>query len=286
MEQEADNLGIVQIGDTETSSSETQSDWRPNASRFRKVATRVKTRVFRSCVDGMIISVRYRLTIYAPPEKAITDIVPREQQRRLDGYRLARAFPRNALIYRRNYVFAPLAARVSLSGVLLTREMGELIRASDGVRTFIFPRQVRSLKNYPFCELHSLRSVIMNSAFSELQGALFAYSDIRRIMLSSGLKKLGSNTFLECDWLKTVIAPQGCVSNLRDCVGPSAQILLPDTTVVFGQQLPALRRIKELTIPEGVVKIEACWFQATDVQRVNISASVREIGFEAFRACK
>ena len=43
---------------------------------------------------------------------------------------------------------------------------------------------------------------------------------------------------------------------------------------------------KHAVIPEGVESVQKCWFQNTGVESVEVAASVREIGADAFSGCK
>ena len=43
--------------------------------------------------------------------------------------------------------------------------------------------------------------------------------------------------------------------------------------------------MKEVIIPDGTEKIGSCWFWGSEVEGVDIPASVAEIGVAAFRRC-
>ena len=63
-------------------------------------------------------------------------------------------------------------------------------------------------------------------------------------------------------------------------VGP-----LPET-IVDGMRVWDLRKCKHVVIPEGTEKIGNYWFCDSEVESVEIPASVREIGAYAFYKCK
>lgn len=46
-----------------------------------------------------------------------------------------------------------------------------------------------------------------------------------------------------------------------------------------------LKELKDVAIPNGVEKIGNHWFWGSDVERVTIPASAREIGAQAFCDC-
>ena len=62
---------------------------------------------------------------------------------------------------------------------------------------------------------------------------------------------------------------------------------LPDLgTLVGGQQLEALRRLREVALPEGLDEVGDNWFADCKIlKRVTIPASVRRLGRQAFYLC-
>ena len=56
-------------------------------------------------------------------------------------------------------------------------------------------------------------------------------------------------------------------------------------TMVGGTYLKKLRRLRDVTIQDGVQKIGEQWFMNSAVESVTVPASVREIGKEAFCRC-
>lgn len=57
-------------------------------------------------------------------------------------------------------------------------------------------------------------------------------------------------------------------------------------TRVGAKLLWDLRALKDVVIPEGVEKIGAYWFSDSEIESVEIAASVRELGIGAFYSCK
>ena len=56
--------------------------------------------------------------------------------------------------------------------------------------------------------------------------------------------------------------------------------------MVGGQLLWDLRALGSVSIPEGVERIGCYWFYESEVESVEIPASVRELGVEAFGNCE
>lgn len=55
--------------------------------------------------------------------------------------------------------------------------------------------------------------------------------------------------------------------------------------MVGTQLLWNLRVLKNISIPEGISRIGSYWFSDSDIECITISASVKELGVEAFSRC-
>ena len=63
-------------------------------------------------------------------------------------------------------------------------------------------------------------------------------------------------------------------------------MVLPETaTKVCGMLLGQLQSVRDVAIPNGVKKIDSCWFYGSHVVSVSVPESVAEIGDSAFRYC-
>ena len=60
----------------------------------------------------------------------------------------------------------------------------------------------------------------------------------------------------------------------------------PPETMAGNVKVWNLRDCKQVVIPNGIERIGNYWFWGSEVESVEISASVREIGIEAFCNCK
>ena len=100
------------------------------------------------------------------------------------------------------------------------------------------------------------------------------------------LEEIGDNAFRNCSNLKAIYVQDGCIVSVREAVKNLVQVLPPKQTVVGDSLLWDLRALGDVVLPEGVQRIGDYWFAKTDIRSVHISASVREIGREAFLECK
>lgn len=79
----------------------------------------------------------------------------------------------------------------------------------------------------------------------------------------------------------------GCNADLSELKIPdSTKIGPPPETLAGSMRAWDLRKLRNVVIPEGAEKIGSCWFWRTDVESVEISGSVREIGANAFFSCE
>ena len=79
----------------------------------------------------------------------------------------------------------------------------------------------------------------------------------------------------------------GCEASLIDAWVPNSTRIIPlSATLVGGIDIQDLRQMKKIVIPEGTERIGNHWFWYNDIESVEIPASVREIGADAFYGCK
>ena len=78
-----------------------------------------------------------------------------------------------------------------------------------------------------------------------------------------------------------------CEASLIDVELPDSVLVgPPPETMVGNARVLDLRDCKEVVIPEGVEKIGNQWFWGSKIETVEIPASVREIGADAFGNCR
>ena len=90
----------------------------------------------------------------------------------------------------------------------------------------------------------------------------------------------------DCPDLKVVRVEDGCTVDVRKSIPPSVEALPPIETAAGNASLWDLRALRCVVIPEGVERIGNYWFSESDVESVEVPASVTEIGPGAFRKCE
>ena len=131
--------------------------------------------------------------------------------------------PRSQIGYARDARSRTLQPRVAVSGVESGRDMAKIFGAVDGVRTIIFPKMTRAVRQGAFCKVESLRSVVLNECLEALgteecspdgekYGGVFQESGLERVAFPSTLKRIEYRAFLNCKRLKTARLPEGLES--------------------------------------------------------------------------
>lgn len=143
----------------------------------------------------------------------------------------------------------------------------------------------------------SLKSVTFNEGLEALgtdedqktggaQCGVFEESAVEDVELPSTLKSIGSRAFLNCPNLKTLWLADGFEVDLKNQITSFALILPSRQTHIGYRLLWNLRELKQVVIPDGVEKIGSYWFAGSQIESVQIAASVREICSYAFSGSK
>ena len=114
-------------------------------------------------------------------------------------------------------------------------------------------------------------------------------SDIRSLIVSSGVTGIGRYAFFGCRALSSVTLPEG-LTDIRGCaffgVGIT-ELTLPQTAVNLGEQaFYYCRALTEVTLPENITQIaQEAFACCTALPEITLPHSVTQIGFHAFYYC-
>ena len=101
------------------------------------------------------------------------------------------------------------------------------------------------------------------------------------------MKEIYDSAFGHCVNLKIIHLDDECEASLYEAaISDSTTIDFPRETTVGSMKLLDLRNCKQVVIPAGIEKIGNRWFCNSGIESVEIPASVREIGVDAFFRCK
>ena len=114
----------------------------------------------------------------------------------------------------------------------------------------------------------------------------FCASGLEEIQIPKTVKTIGAGAFKNCTSLATISMADNCKCCLSHADVPVSARVVLQQEMVWGKPLKRLRRLKEVIIPDGIARVGNYWFWGSGIERVEIPASVREIGVEAFCDCK
>lgn len=115
---------------------------------------------------------------------------------------------------------------------------------------------------------------------------VFEESRLEEITLPSTLTEIGETTFKDA-CVKTVYVDEDCEVNLLELQIPkSTKVGPPPTTLVGTVRIWDLREPKDVVVPDGVEKVNNYWFWGSEVESIQIPASVVKIGTEVFCKCE
>lgn len=105
----------------------------------------------------------------------------------------------------------------------------------------------------------------------------------KEIHIPPTLKKIGYEVFEGCPNIGIVWVEGDYPISKEDLC--SLMSVFQRHTVVGDRFLWDLRRLSRVSIPDGIQRIESRWFWNSDVEEVNVLASVQTIGAGAFQKC-
>ena len=120
------------------------------------------------------------------------------------------------------YTVSKKEPRTCVSGVEFGRNMEKIFGGPDDIRTVIFPKMVRTVRQGAFRGVKSLVSVLLNEGLEVLGTdersldqltycGVFQESGVKRVKFPSTLKVIKNDAFMGCSNLRSVRLPEGLV---------------------------------------------------------------------------
>lgn len=217
-------------------------------------------------------------------------------------------------------------ACISLKKIVLPRSLRRIMpRAFKGCRNLNeleIPEGVSYVGEYAFHRCHSLKTICLPASVEELGNCAFLYCDSLREVHIPGVRRLGSQAFLNDTLLEKITISreldEGCIRDVFTSCGRISNIAFADGTsyavpdlvgAAYTDTLPSVIRkiaadvltmfeldgsclmrfltnLRHVEIPEGITHIgKSCFFDRRGILSVTLPSSLKEIESRAFRNC-
>lgn len=145
------------------------------------------------------------------------------------------------------------------------------------LKSIVIPEGVTLIDNSAFSDCKSLETVSLPNSLERIYPLAFQNSNISSISIPAGVKGIGENAFYGCENLSTITVSNG---NTKYDSRDNCNALIETATNTI------LRGSSNTVIPNSVTAIERNAFRGSNIAKIVIPASVKNIGQWAFQDCK
>lgn len=145
----------------------------------------------------------------------------------------------------------------------MLRTIGYLSFYKTALEEVVIPASVRSIEPFAFNACKQLKKVVFEegSRLRELKSDCFSESGLRSLTLLRTVQHVDSCAFGFCDSLAQFFVEDGSVANIVPAqIQEFAKVGPVPNAVVKGVSVWDLRKLKEISIPEGARRIGNHWF--------------------------
>ena len=144
-------------------------------------------------------------------------------------------------------------------------------RCNDGLREVVIPSSVKSIGNCAFDECRNLSRVTLQEGLQSIGDWCFYSTNLPEVIVPRSVQNIGRDAF------------SSNVVFSRPADYHSEGVLTPN---MVREQLSKMQGEKVFVVPEGIKIIYFGCFMNSDVERVTLPSSVKEIRWGAFNNCK
>ncbi len=146
-------------------------------------------------------------------------------------------------------------------------------------------------KEYPWSELGSVRSLVIEEGVSSIPADAFRSMRFSDVQLPDSLRAIGASAFWNCSELKTLTIPPDVSiigNNAFEYCRKLETVELPPALTVLPQSLFSnCSALKEITIPEGVTNLPfGVLSYCESLERLYLPAKVTSVYWNVFRDCE
>jgi hypothetical protein len=167
-----------------------------------------------------------------------------------------------------------------------------------GIKELCLPNMVQFNRlNYPITRIddnafslwNGVKEIYLPDTIQEIGDKAFANSGLKHIDLPFSLKKIGNEAFYSCESLKDIVIPDSVVEIGKGCFSSCKYLesvsISTNVTVLKDGTFKLCESLKTIIIPDSIVEIGKDCFAYTNMETVNIPASVKEVKDGAFWNC-
>lgn len=170
-----------------------------------------------------------------------------------------------------------------------TRIIGGLSFVGETLESLTIPSSVEAICDGAFFHCY-FDSVTVNDGLERVGNYAFFYSGFNSIELPESVTSLGEGAFCGNDLLKSVVLSEGLKSIGTGCFSfctALTEIKIPDSVTEIGYAaFEVCTALEEVTLPAGLGFIdEACFYECTSLKSIKVPDGVISLGEASFMNC-
>ena len=162
--------------------------------------------------------------------------------------------------------------------------------SSTNISSAVFPRHVKSIREWTFYKCNLLTSVTVPETVDSIdEGAFMGSWRLSEVkILGSSLQSIGKSAFKDCQSLSSINVPNS-VKEIGDSAFLRCRSLsyvnIPPTLSFLGSAFRDCRNLRKVNLPDDLSEIRDETFYHCGIDSIIIPNSVKRIGKSAFYSC-
>ena len=162
--------------------------------------------------------------------------------------------------------------------------------SSTNISSAVFPRHVKSIREWTFYKCYRLTSVTVPETVDSIdEGAFMGSERLSDVtILGSSLQSIGKSAFKDCKSLSSINVPNS-VKEISDSAFLRCRSLsyvnIPPTLSFLGSAFRDCRNLRKVNLPDDLSEIRDETFYHCGIDSIIIPNSVKRIGKSAFAHC-
>ena len=170
------------------------------------------------------------------------------------------------------------------------QEIGDKVFSVSKLKLIELPNSLKCIGDEAFNSCYSLKELVIPDSVVKIGKGCFSYCEnLKHIELPNSLKYIGDEAFYSCKSLKDIVVPDSVVEIGKGCFSCCEKLesitISNNVTVLKDDTFSSCKSLKTIIIPNGIVEIGKHCFAYTDMETINIPASVKEVKDGAFWNC-